>query len=99
GVVQIGVVQDEMTIFDVRILIEMIDARGIEGGRSSDDPVHLISLGKKQLRQVGAILAGNSGDKRALHHSVPRLVPCAPEPSSFTSSVSRSISFDRRSYS
>ena len=41
----------------MRVLVQMIDATGVEAARAPLDPMHLIPLLKQELRQVAAILA------------------------------------------
>jgi hypothetical protein len=59
--------QEEFRPWLIRILINVIDARGIEGTRSADDPVDLVAFRKQQFGKVGAILSGDAGDERAFH--------------------------------
>ena len=54
----------------VRILVEMVDAVGVERGGAALDAVDLIALGEQELRQVGAILASDAGNKGFLHGRV-----------------------------
>ncbi|MBT9133091.1 MAG: hypothetical protein DDT33_01622 [Firmicutes bacterium] len=46
----------------MRVLIEMVNAVSIKSARPSDEPVNFIALGKKELRQIRAILSGGTGD-------------------------------------
>ena len=55
--------QDEARIGLVRILVQMIDAAGVERGRAPLHSVHHIVLGQQQLGQIGAVLAGHPGDQ------------------------------------
>src|SRR5690606_1566933 len=66
-VVQVSVHEPQTHVFLVGILIEMVDARGVEARRASDQAVHLVALGEQKLSQVGAVLPGDSGDQCALH--------------------------------
>lgn len=47
---------------DVWVLVEMIDSSGIEGRCPANYAVHFIAFAEQQLRQVGAILSGNTCD-------------------------------------
>ena len=60
--------QDEIAVADVRILIQVIDAIGIERRRAALDAVDDVALVEQKLRQIGAILAGDSGDKCNFGH-------------------------------
>ena len=66
-VCQISVVQEEPDPMDVRILVEVIDPRGIKRAGPPDDSMHLISFVQKQVRQVRSILAGDPSNKSLLH--------------------------------
>src|SRR5260370_24681927 len=65
GVGHIAVMQGQGTIGPVRILVEMIDAPGVDRRRPADESVHLIALFQQELSQVRAILAGDPGDQGA----------------------------------
>ena len=51
----------------MRILIQLINPLGIERGSATLDTVDLIPLSEQQLRQITAILAGNSGNQCLPH--------------------------------
>ena len=63
---QIPVMKLQPHVRLVRILIQMIDAIGIEGGRAALDAVDVVALREQQFGQIRAILAGNAGDQRCL---------------------------------
>ena len=56
--------QQERHVAGVRILIEMIDARGVERGRPPLDAVHGVAEAKQIFGEIGAVLPGNAGDQR-----------------------------------
>src|SRR5215831_679277 len=56
--------QDETPRRSVRVLIEMVDALGVEQRCPAFDAVHDVSLAEEKLRQVGTILSGDAGDQR-----------------------------------
>jgi hypothetical protein len=56
-------VQQERHITGVRVLIEMIDARGIERGRPPLDAVYGIAEAKQIFGEIGAVLPGDAGEK------------------------------------
>src|SRR4051812_39178434 len=62
------------------ILIDVVDPVGVETGGAAFQTVHLISFGKKQLRQVGAVLACDACNKGARHKSSKQLHPAAYPP-------------------
>jgi len=55
-------VQEEVAPGLMGILVEMVDALGIERRGAAFQTVDLISLGQQELRQVRTVLAGNPGD-------------------------------------
>ncbi len=64
----IAIMQAQPGAGEMRIVVEVIDAVGIEQARPPHQAMHLIALGQQQLGQVGAVLAGDAGDQRALRH-------------------------------
>jgi hypothetical protein len=54
--------ENEITVFGMGVLVEMIDAVGIEQGSPALDAMHDVTLVQQKLGQVGAVLAGNPGD-------------------------------------
>jgi hypothetical protein len=47
----------------VRILVEVVDAVGVEQRAAALDAVHLVALVEQELGEVGAVLAGDAGDE------------------------------------
>ncbi len=79
GIRHVPIVEDEVPMGDMRILIEVIDAIGIEQGGAALDAVNLITFAQQQLREEGAILAGYTGDQCYFaHHSGPEMVLYTP---------------------
>jgi hypothetical protein len=64
---QVAVVKDEALVRFVWILIEMVDAVGIEQRRASLDTVDFVSFVEQQLGEIGAVLAGDACDQCNLH--------------------------------
>ncbi len=60
---QVAVMEDEIAVLHVRILVEMVDAVGVEEGGAALDAVDDIALLQQELGQIGAVLAGNAGDE------------------------------------
>jgi hypothetical protein len=57
-----------MDVADEVLHVEVLDARGIEGGRPADDAMDFVTLTEKELGEVGTVLAGDAGDECALFH-------------------------------
>jgi hypothetical protein len=57
------VVENEAPPGLVRILIEVIDAVGIEQRGTALDAVHFVTLVEQGFSQVGAVLAGHAGNQ------------------------------------
>src|SRR6516225_1635452 len=65
---EVAVMQRQPFAGEVRIVIEVIDAIGVEQACPADQTVHLVALGEQKLGQVRAILPGNTGDQGAFCH-------------------------------
>ena len=63
---QVAVVQDEAPVVDVRVLVEVVDAVGVEQRGAALDAVDLVALVEQELGEVGAVLAGDAGDEGGL---------------------------------
>jgi hypothetical protein len=59
----VAVVQGEATIGDMRILIQMIDAVGIEQRCPALDSVYFVALVEQELGEISAVLAGYACNK------------------------------------
>jgi hypothetical protein len=55
---------------DMRILVEMVNSSRVKRTGSPDDTVNFVPFGQKEIRQVRAILAGDSGDKCLFHRTL-----------------------------
>ena len=51
------------------IVVQVIDAIGIEEARAPDHAVNLITLGEQKLGKVRAVLPGDAGDQRTVHYT------------------------------
>jgi hypothetical protein len=60
GVRHVSVMNLKMRAGNVRVLVHMVDARRIERRRAALDAVHNIALAQQELRQIGAVLSGNT---------------------------------------
>lgn len=67
GIRKIPVVQYEFAAFLVRPLVKMVDTVRIEQGRAALDAVDFIALVQKEFRQIGAVLASDTGDECFFH--------------------------------
>ena len=47
----------------VRILVDVVDAGGVEERGAALDAVHLVALGEQEFGEIGSVLAGDSGDQ------------------------------------
>jgi hypothetical protein len=59
-------VEEELRARVVRVDIQVIDARRIEGGGAPDETMYLIALRQEKLSEVGTVLSGDAGDEGAL---------------------------------
>ena len=60
----VAIVQEKRHVAGVRILIEVIDARGVERGRPPLDAMDGIAEAEQIFGEIGAILAGDAGNQR-----------------------------------
>src|ERR1700724_1646808 len=61
---QVSIVEDQAGRGIVWVLVEMVDARGVEEGRATLDTVDFVPLGEKKFGEIRPVLTGDSGDKR-----------------------------------
>src|SRR6185312_15843315 len=62
GVGEVAVMEDEMAVGDVRVLIEVVDAAGVEERSRTLDAMDLIPLLQEKFSEVGSVLSGDSSD-------------------------------------
>ena len=55
--------QNEAPVRDVRILVEMINAVGVQQRGAALNAMHFIAFAKQELRQIGAVLTRDAGDQ------------------------------------
>src|SRR5438093_5775690 len=55
----------------MRIVVNRIESARVERARPPDDAVDLVTLRQQQLRQIRAVLAGNTRDQRFVRHDLP----------------------------
>ena len=71
-IAEVSVVEKKADAIDVRVLVKVIDARGIESGRTADDAVDFVSFFEKQVGEVASVLSRDSCNKGFLHEAVNR---------------------------
>ena len=59
----VTVMQGKTPVYHMRILVQVIDAVGIEQRRAALDTMNFIALVEQELGEIGAILAGDAGDQ------------------------------------
>ena len=52
--------EDEARVRVVRVLIEVVYARGVEERGAALNSVNYVAFGEEQLCEIGSVLAGNS---------------------------------------
>jgi len=67
---QVTVVQLEAPVVHMRVFVDVVHAIGVEQAGAALDAVHHVALVQQQLRQVGAVLAGDAGDECGLGHGL-----------------------------
>ena len=65
---EVSVVQNQSRVLFVRVLVEVIDATGVEAAGTSLDAMDLIPLFQEELSQVAAVLASDASDQSDLGH-------------------------------
>ncbi len=73
---QITVVQDEAAAGLVRVLVEVVDAVGVEERGAALDAVDFVALAQQEFGKIGAVLAGDAGDEGFLGHVVGLVTNC-----------------------
>jgi hypothetical protein len=67
GVGQVAIVQEEILVLDVGILVDVVDAFGVEQRSPALDAVDFVTLREQQFGQVGTILSRHTRDQRCFH--------------------------------
>jgi hypothetical protein len=67
GIGEIAIMQNEISVFHMWILVQVVYSVGIKHGAPALDPMNHISLLQQQFRKVSAVLSGNSGDESSFH--------------------------------
>jgi hypothetical protein len=65
---EVAVVQDEAAGFDMRVLIQMIDAIGVKERTAALDAVDFIAFIQQKFGQVSTVLTRDAGDERFFCH-------------------------------
>src|SRR5205814_8884950 len=71
----VAVVQDQAAVLVVRVLVQVIDALGVDERGAPLDAMHHVALGEQELGEIGAVLAGDPGDERDLARRHARSLP------------------------
>ena len=71
GIGEIAVMQHEAAAPVVRILVQMVDPVGVEQRGPALDAMDGVALAEQEFGQVGAILAGDTGDECGFGHGGP----------------------------
>src|SRR6476469_9292796 len=79
----VAIVQMERNTRLMRIVNEMVEAHGIEGRRAAPDSVDHVTLGKKKLGEVGAVLTRRAGDESHFARCLSHFVTLATHPLSW----------------
>ncbi len=61
---EITVVEEEASAVRVQILVQVIDATGVERRRAADDAVHVIALAQQKLSKVRTICTKGNTDAK-----------------------------------
>ena len=64
---EVPVVEKQLHAVDVRVLVEVVDALGVERRCAADYAVDLVALRKEELRKVASVLSGDAGDQCLFH--------------------------------
>ena len=68
GVGQVAVVEDEAAVGVVRVLVEVVDAVGVEQRGAAFDAVDGVAFVQQEFGEIGAVLAGDAGDECGFGH-------------------------------
>ena len=68
--------QEHPDAVDMWIGIKMIDTRGVECARATNDPMDFVAFLEQQIGEITAILSGNAGNERLLHFDLALLAYC-----------------------
>ena len=66
GVGEVAVVQEKTLVQQSRLMVKVVNAKGVEGAASADDAVYLVAFVQEQLGEVTAVLAGDAGNQCGL---------------------------------
>ena len=69
GVGQVAVVEDEAPVGGMRILVEMVDAVGVEQRAAALDTVDFVAFLQQEFGEIATVLAGDAGDEGFFHGS------------------------------
>ena len=61
-IAEVAVVKKHSDVVNVRIGVEMIDARSVECAGATNDPVDFVAFLQQQISQITSVLASDAGD-------------------------------------
>ena len=70
GIRHVAVVKHQAPLFLVGVLIQVVDAVGIQQGSAALDAMHFVPLFEQELGEIGAILTGDAGDQSSFQEGV-----------------------------
>lgn len=62
---EVSIMEEQPRVRVMEVLIEMVDAAGVERAGPADEAVDLVALGKQQFGKIRPVLPGNAGDEGA----------------------------------
>ena len=62
GIGQISIMKDKVSVVHMGVLVQVIDAVGVEQGGPAFDAVDFIAFFQQEFGKIGAVLAGDAGD-------------------------------------
>ena len=71
----VAVVEDEALAVHMGVLVEVVDAFGVERRGAAFDAVHEVSFFEQELGQIGSVLTGNPGNQRNFCHTSGYCIP------------------------
>lgn len=66
GISEIAVVQKELDSGIMSVSVDVVNARGVEGGATAHDTMDFVSLLQQELGEIGAVLTRDAGDESTL---------------------------------
>jgi hypothetical protein len=64
-------VEPDFLTIAVRVVIDVVDAAGVEGTGTADDAMDFVALGKQQFSEIRTVLSGDASDESFFHLAPP----------------------------